>query len=215
MRLNILSFESGISYVGSVSLSDSIFALKPNNTLIHQVTTSYRSNSRIAQSVQKSRSSVKHSTRKPWVQKGSGRARAGMSSSPIWRGGGRAFPCSLYKRYSVKINKKAYKKALQYILSDFVTKDKLFIVNEVLVLSTKTRLTLTSNMYMNIAIQRPPRPVLIVVEKTEMNVEMYLVLRNVRGVSTMSYAEVNPYNLLLFNKAFFTLKGILKLQESL
>lgn len=210
MRLNILAFGCGISYVGTVSLSDSIFALSPNNTLIHQVTVSYRSNSRIAQSVQKSRSSVKHSTRKPWNQKGSGRARAGMSSSPIWRGGGRAFPCSLYKSYSTKINKKVYKKALQYILSDFVVKDKLFIVNEVLALSVKTKLTLSSNMYMN-----TPRTVLIVVEKTEMNVELYLALRNVRGISTMTYAEVNPYSLLLFSKTFFTLKSILKLQESL
>ncbi|KAH0998265.1 50S ribosomal protein L4 [Candidatus Tremblaya phenacola] len=209
MRLNILVFDCGLNYAGSVILSDSIFLLKPNKPLIHQVVTSYRSNSRIAQSVQKNRASVKHSTRKPWVQKGSGRARAGMSSSPIWRGGGRAFPSSLYKNYSVKINKKVYKKALQYILSEFVTKDKLYVVNEVLALSTKAGLFLNSNKHLQ------KTPSLVVVEKSEMCVELFLALRNVRGISTMTYAEVNPYNLLLFNNAFFTLKGILKLQESL
>ena len=119
--------------------SDEIFGSEFNESLIHQLVTSYMSNGRSVTRAQKTRGEVKHSTRKPFRQKGTGNARAGMTSSPIWRGGGRAFPNRPDENYTQKINKKAYRVAMKSILSELVRQERLSIIEEFKVESPKTK----------------------------------------------------------------------------
>jgi len=115
MEFKILDNQGKLSKK-TLTASDKIFGEDFNEALIHKLVVSYMSNARSGTRSQKTRAEVKHSTRKPYRQKGTGNARAGMTSSPVWRGGGRAFPNRTDENFVKKINKKAYRVGMKSIL---------------------------------------------------------------------------------------------------
>ena len=123
MELKLID-EKGQS-TASVSASDIAFGREYNESLVHQVVTAYMANARQGTRAQKDRSEVRHSTKKPWRQKGTGRARAGMTSSPLWRGGGRIFPNSPDENFSHKLNRKMFRAGLSSILSQLAREERL------------------------------------------------------------------------------------------
>src|SRR5574339_1017222 len=114
----------------SITASDAAFGRAYNEALVHQVVTAYLANGRAATRAQKDRGTVKHSTKKPWRQKGTGRARAGMSSSPLWRGGGRIFPNSPDENFSQKLNRKMYRAGFSAIFSQLAREDRIRVVED-------------------------------------------------------------------------------------
>ncbi|NDG35345.1 MAG: 50S ribosomal protein L4, partial [Betaproteobacteria bacterium] len=128
MELKLLNEQGEAS--GNVAAPDTIFARDFNEPLIHQVVIAYQANARSANRAQKDRSEVRHSTKKPWRQKGTGRARAGMTSSPLWRGGGRIFPNSPEENYTQKVNKKMFRAGICSILSQLVREDRVAVIDD-------------------------------------------------------------------------------------
>ena len=126
----------------TMAASDALFARDYNEPLIHQVVTAYQANARQGTRAQKGRSEIAKSTRKPWRQKGTGRARAGMASSPLWRGGGRIFPSSPDENFTQKLNRKMYRAGLASILSQLAREDRLKVVESFIVEAPKTKLFL-------------------------------------------------------------------------
>src|SRR5918912_1219637 len=138
MELKVIN-DQGQS-TSSVSASDTAFGREYNEALVHQVVTAYMANARSGTRAQKDRSAVKHSTKKPWRQKGTGRARAGMTSSPLWRGGGKISPNSPDENFSQKLNRKMYRAGLCAILSQLAREDRLRVVDEYRVEQPNTKL---------------------------------------------------------------------------
>src|SRR5918996_2916623 len=138
MELKVLN-EQGQS-TASVSASDKAFGREYNEALVHQVVTAYLANARTGTRAQKDRATVKHSTKKPWRQKGTGRARAGMTSSPLWRGGGRIFPNSPDENFAQKVNRKMFRAGLSSILSQLAREERLAVVERFTVDQPKTKL---------------------------------------------------------------------------
>lgn len=129
MELKLID-KNGKAAKSGITVSDVTFGREFNEALVHQVVVAYMANARTATRAQLGRGNVSHTTHKPWNQKGTGRARAGMSSSPIWRGGGRAFPNSPDENFSHKVNRKAYRAGMQSILSELVRQERLNVVEE-------------------------------------------------------------------------------------
>ena len=125
MELKVIN-EQGQA-TSTLVASDELFGREYNEALVHQVVTAYMANARSGDRAQKDRRTVKHSTKKPWRQKGTGRARSGMTSSPIWRGGGRAFPNSPEENFTQKVNRKMYRAGYASILSRLVSENRLEI----------------------------------------------------------------------------------------
>src|SRR5437660_9833033 len=125
---------------GTISAQDAIFGREFNEALVHQLVVAYQANARLATRAQKDRGAVNHSTKKPWRQKGTGRARAGMTSSPLWRGGGKIFPNSPDENFTHKVNRKMYRAGLCSILSQLAREDRLRVVDEFVVEAPKTKL---------------------------------------------------------------------------
>src|SRR3954452_5973688 len=125
---------------GTFNAPDALFARDFNESLVHQIVVAFQANARIGSRAQKDRSEVRHSTKKPWRQKGTGRARAGMSSSPLWRGGGRIFPNSPDENFTHKVNKKMYRAGICSILSQLAREDRLSIIEDLSVDAPKTKL---------------------------------------------------------------------------
>src|SRR5919202_2289440 len=125
---------------GTFNAPDALFGRDFNEALVHQVVVAYHANARIGSRAQKDRGTVKHSTKKPWNQKGTGRARAGMTSSPLWRGGGRIFPNSPDENFSHKLNRKMYRAGLSSILSQLAREERLAVVDSFTVDAPKTKL---------------------------------------------------------------------------
>src|SRR5918998_196616 len=138
MELKLLN-DQGES-TASVSASDKAFGREYNEALIHQVVTAYMANARQGTRAQKDRGEVKHSTKKPWRQKGTGRARAGMTSSPLWRGGGRTFPNRPDENFSHKLNRKMFRAGLSSILSQLAREERLAVVESFTIDAPKTKL---------------------------------------------------------------------------
>src|SRR5207248_6271978 len=125
---------------GTVNATDAIFGREFNEALVHQVVVAYQANARIGSRAQKDRGAVNHSTKKPWRQKGTGRARAGMTSSPLWRGGGKIFPNSPDENFSQKVNRKMFRAGIASILSQLVREDRLSVVEQIALDAPKTKL---------------------------------------------------------------------------
>src|SRR3712207_164978 len=125
---------------GTVNATDAVFARDFNQALVHQLVVAYQANARIGSRGQKDRGAVNHSTKKPWRQKGTGRARAGMTSSPLWRGGGKIFPNSPDENFSHKLNRKMYRAGMASILSQLAREDRLRVVDEFKIDQPKTKL---------------------------------------------------------------------------
>src|SRR6187431_2946116 len=138
MELKLID-QSGKSSA-NVAAADAVFGRDYNEALIHQVVTAYLANGRSGTRAQKDRGEVKHSTKKPFRQKGTGRARAGMTSSPLWRGGGRIFPNRPDENFSQKMNRKMYRAGVCAILSQLAREDRLVVVDTFTLDSPKTKL---------------------------------------------------------------------------
>ena len=193
--------------VGAIVVSDELFAREYNEALIHQVVTAFLANARSGNRAQKTRSEVAKSTRKPFKQKGTGRARAGMASSPLWRGGGRIFPNKPEENFTQKINRKMYRSAMASILSQLVRDDRLIVADSINVENPKTKefVEILKNMSL------VNNTVLVVVN--ELTEELFLASRNLINVLVLEEHQINPYSLLRCDKVIFAQKAIEDLQE--
>ena len=205
MEFKILD-KSGKDSKKTHKASDEIFGSEFNESLIHQLVTSYMSNGRSVTRAQKTRGEVKHSTRKPFRQKGTGNARAGMTSSPIWRGGGRAFLNRPDENYTQKINKKAYRVAMKSILSELVRQERLSIIEEFKVESPKTKQFVEKIKTLGIT-----ENVLVLIDSFDEN--LYLSSRNLINVLVVEAKYADPVSLVHFSKVIATTEAVKQLEE--
>jgi len=203
MELKLLN-EQGQS-AATVQASDALFAREYNEALIHQVVTAYLANARSGNRAQKGRADVRASTRKPWRQKGTGRARAGMASSPIWRGGGKVFPNSPDENFSHKVNRKMYRAGVASILSQLAREDRLAVVDGFSVDAPKTKLLAQKLKGMGL------ESVLVITD--EMDENLYLSSRNLPHVLVLSVSEADPVSLVRFPKVLVTRAAVAKMEE--
>lgn len=191
----------------NITVSDALFNRDYNEALVHQVVTSYLSNARGATRAQKGRSDVAKSTRKPWRQKGTGRARVGMASSPIWRGGGKIFPNSPDENFRKKLNKKMYRAGISVIISQLIRDERLLIVDAFNVDTYKTK-TLSEKLK-EIGLSE------VLIVTAEMSENLYLSSRNIPHVAAVEVKNVDPVSLLRFEKILITTNGLKKFEELL
>ena len=190
-----------------VQASDVLFGREYNESLIHQVVVAYQANARSGNRAQKDREQVKHSTAKPFRQKGTGRARAGMTSSPLWRGGGRIFPNSPDENFSQKLNKKMYRAGMASILSQLAREDRLVIVDSIAVDAPKTKLFAQKIKGMGFD------SVLVITDCLDENV--FLASRNLPNVLVLEVTEADPVSLIRFPKVVMTKSALAKFEEIL
>ncbi|AUR52858.1 MAG: 50S ribosomal protein L4 [Neisseriales bacterium] len=207
MELKLLNMQGADA--GQLTVSDALFGREYNEALVHQVVTAYLANARSGNSKQKTRAEVTHSTKKPWRQKGTGRARIGTTTSPVWRGGGRAFPNTPEENFTQKVNRKMYRAGIAAILSKLVADGRLVIANELNIDSPKTKsfVSVLNNLSLN------NETVLVIVDELTENV--YYASRNLPTVLVLEAHQIDPYTLLRCNKVVFTQKAIEKVQEHL
>jgi len=191
---------------GSVEISETAFAKEYNEALVHQVVVAYMAGARQGTKSQKSRSDVRGGGRKPWRQKGTGRARAGTRSSPIWRGGGATF-AARPQDHSQKVNRKMYRGALQCILSELIRQDRLVACESFSVDAPKTKALL--EQLKPLALDN----VLIISETVDEN--LYLAARNLKHVDVRDVEGVDPVSLISYEKVLITVSALKKLEESL
>jgi large subunit ribosomal protein L4 len=191
----------------SVSVPDSLFGREYNEALVHQVVTAYLANARSANRAQKGRSDVAKSTRKPWRQKGTGRARAGMASSPLWRGGGKIFPNSPEENFSHKVNRKMYRAGMGAILSQLVRENRLSVVENFALDTPKTKALAGKLKDMKLD------EVMIVTDSVDEN--LYLSSRNLPLVKVVEAGHVDPVSLLRFANVLITRGALAKMEEML
>jgi len=205
LNLNISEPGKGVSDK-AVELSEATFGRQFNEALVHQVVVSYLAGARQGTRAQKTRSEVNGGGRKPFRQKGTGRARAGTIRSPIWRGGGQTFAAKP-QDFSQKVNRKMYRGAMQSILSELVRQDRLIITEDFAVEAPKTKEVLERLKSLDLV------NVLVVVEEVDDN--LYLGARNIRNVEVIDVDAVNPVNLIGFEKVLFTVGALKKAEELL
>ena len=205
MELKVIN-EQG-QEASRLQASDVLFGRDYNESLIHQVVVAYQANARSGNRAQKGRDVVNHTTHKPWRQKGTGRARAGMSSSPVWRGGGRAFPNSPDENFSHKLNKKMYRAGMASILSNLVREDRLAIVDSIVVDAPKTKLF--SQKIKGMGYDR----VLVITDSLDEN--LFLASRNLPNVLVVEVNEADPVSLIRFPKVLMTKSALAKFEELL
>ena len=191
----------------SVAASDAAFGREYNEALVHQVVTAYLANARAGTRAQKDRGTVKHSTKKPWRQKGTGRARAGMTSSPLWRGGGRIFPNSPDENFSHKLNRKMFRAGLSSILSQLAREDRLAVVDAFTVEAPKTRLLAQKLKGMGLD------DVLIITDAPDDNLR--LSSRNLANVDVVDVRGADPVTLIRHSRVVMTRNAIAKFEELL
>ncbi|MDH5342683.1 MAG: 50S ribosomal protein L4 [Betaproteobacteria bacterium] len=205
MELNVIN-EQGKS-TAKLAASDAAFGREYNEALVHQVVTAYMANARLATRAQKDRGTVKHSTQKPWRQKGTGRARAGMTSSPLWRGGGRTFPNSPDENYSHKLNRKMYRAGMLAILSQLAREDRLAVVDTFTVDAPKTKLLAQKLQGMGMD------NVLIITDSLDENLR--LSSRNLPNVMVLEVGHADPVSLIRYGKVLMTKGAVSKIEELL
>ena len=203
MELKLLN-EQGQS-TSSVTASDIAFGRDYNESLVHQVLTAYMANGRQGTRAQKDRGEVRHSTKKPWNQKGTGRARAGMTSSPLWRGGGRIFPNRPDENFSHKVNRKMYRAGLSSILSQLAREERLAVVENFTVDAPKTKLLAQKLKGMGLD------KVLIITDAMDEN--LGLASRNLPFVNVVTVAGADPVSLVRADKVIVTRGAVAKIEE--
>ena len=205
MELKLLNDQGQSS--STVAAPDTIFGRDFNEALVHQIVVAFQANARSGNRAQKDRSEVKHSTKKPWRQKGTGRARAGMTSSPIWRGGGRAFPNSPEENFSQKVNKKMYRAGIRAILSQLAREDRIAVVDSFQLDTPKTKQAAAKLKGMGL------ESVLIITDVLDENV--YLATRNLPHVAVVEPRYADPLSLIHYKKVLITKPAIAQLEEML
>ena len=204
MDLQLQSFDG--AKAGNITVSDAMFDREYNESMVHQVVTAYLAGARAGTHAQKTRSEVRGGGRKPFAQKGSGRARAGTIRSPIWRSGGTTFAAKP-RDYSQKVNRKVYRHALCSILSELRRNDSLVIVDKVDLASPKTKDLLAKTNALGL------KNALIVTENAAGN--LALASRNLYDIAATDAAHINPVALLRFEKVVMSEDSVRKLEESL
>jgi large subunit ribosomal protein L4 len=192
---------------GTVQATDNVFARDFNEALVHQLVVAYQANARIGSRAQKDRGAVRHSTKKPWRQKGTGRARAGMTSSPLWRGGGKIFPNSPDENFSQKVNRKMYRAGMASILSQLAREDRLRVVEQFKLDAPKTKLLAQKVKSLGF------EELLVITDEVDDNLR--LSSRNLRNVEIMSVRHANPVALVRFPNVLLTKGAVAKLEELL
>ncbi|WP_092485177.1 50S ribosomal protein L4 [Candidatus Ichthyocystis hellenicum] len=197
--------------ISKISLLDAVFSREYNEALVHQVVVSYLANSRQGSRAQKNRSSVSYSTRKPWKQKGTGRARAGMRSSPLWRGGGKIFPSSPSENFCQKINRKMYRAAMGCICSRLVSEGRVSFVDKIDIPLPKTKefLKVVS------ALGLPSDGSRFVVVTAGYDENLDLSSRNLHYCDVVDSLVVDPVTLVNSRRVLMTEPGLRVLEESL
>lgn len=190
-----------------VQASDALFGRDYNEALVHQVVVAYQANARTGNRAQKDRSAVRHSTKKPWRQKGTGRARAGMVSSPLWRGGGRIFPNSPAEDFRQKLNRKMYRAGMAAILSQLAREQRLSVVESFSVSAPKTKLLAQKLKGMGLD------SVLVITDQRDEN--LYLSSRNLPNVLVVQVHEADPLSLIRFPRVLLTKSAVAKMEEML
>ena len=207
MELKLID-NNGKAAKKGVSVSEATFGREFNEALVHQVVVAYMANARTATRAQKGRDTVNHTTHKPFAQKGTGRARAGMSSSPIWRGGGRAFPNSPNENFSHKVNRKAYRAGMQTILSELARQERFTVIEEFKVDSPKTKSLVEKIKGLGYA-----EGVLVLTDSFDEN--LYLSSRNLPNVLVVEAQFADPVSLVRFPNVVATAGAVKKLEEML
>lgn len=191
--------------ISNLAASDDLFGREFNEALIHQVVTAYQANARLGTRAQKGRSEVAKSTRKPWRQKGTGRARAGMASSPLWRGGGKIFPNSPDENFSHKLNKKMYRAGMCSILSQLVREGRLSVVDNLILAAPKTKQLAQKLKGMGMD------NVLIITGQIDEN--LVLSARNLPNVLVVEVGHADPVNLVRYARVLMTRDALKKMEE--
>ncbi len=190
----------------ALSVSDAVFGADYNENLIHQAVVAYQAGARQGTRGQKNRSAVSGGGAKPWRQKGTGRARAGTSRSPIWRGGGKTFP-AVTQDFSQKMNRKAYRAAIRSILSELVRQERLIVADDFTVAEPKTKQLVAKMSDMKL------KDVLVVTHELDLNLE--LASRNLYHVGILEADEINPVSLIGFDKVIMTSEAVKQIEETL
>jgi len=205
MELKVIN-EKGEAQ-STVAASETLFGREYNESLVHQVVVAYQANGRQGTRQQKTRSEVRHSTKKPWRQKGTGRARAGMTSSPLWRGGGRIFPNKPDENFTQKLNCKMYRAGMASILSQLVREERLTVVDAFSIDQPKTKVLAGKLAAMGLG------EVLILTDQLDEN--LYLSSRNLPNVMVLEARHADPVSLMRFEKVLVTKAAVKHLEEAL
>ena len=191
----------------SVDASETLFGRDYNEALVHQVVVAYQANGRQGTRQQKTRAEVRHSTKKPWRQKGTGRARSGMTSSPLWRGGGRIFPNKPDENFTQKLNRKMYRAGMASILSQLVREERLSVIEALTLAEPKTKLLAGKLRDMGMD------QVLILTDQLDEN--LFLSSRNLPNVLVLEARHADPVSLMRFEKVLMTKGAVKHLEEAL
>jgi large subunit ribosomal protein L4 len=202
MELKMLNDKGA---AGTIQATDALFARDFNEALVHQIVVAFQANARIGSRAQKDRGEVRHSTKKPWRQKGTGRARAGMTSSPLWRGGGKIFPNSPDENFSHKVNRKMYRAGIASILSQLAREDRIRVVEDLKLDGPKTKLLAQKVKSMGFD------AVLLVTDELDQN--LMLSARNLPNVEVMTARHANPVALVNYPNVVLTRAAVAKLEE--
>ena len=204
MELKVINDQGQES--AKLEASDVLFGREFNEALVHQVVTAYQANARAGNRQQKDRSEVRHTTTKPWRQKGTGRARAGSNGSPLWRGGGRIFPNSPEENFSQKVNKKMFRAGMAAILSELNRQERLVIVDALSVDAPKTKLF--AEKLKNMGLDQN-----LLVITGDLTENLYLSSRNLPNVLVLEAQEADPVSLVRFPKVLVTKDAVAKFEE--
>ncbi len=203
MQLELLN-DQGLA-TSNYEAQETVFGRAYNEDLVHQIVVAFQANARQGTRAQKDREQVKHSTKKPFKQKGTGRARAGMTSSPLWRGGGRIFPNMPDENFTQKINKKMYRAGMASILSQLAREGRLAVVDSIKVDSPKTKPLAAKFKAMNL------ESVLVIADEVDEN--LYLASRNLVNILVVEPRYADPVSLVHYRKVLVTKAAMEKLQE--
>jgi large subunit ribosomal protein L4 len=205
MELKLLQDNGQLG--AGVAASPEVFGRDYNEALVHQIVVAYQANARSGNRKQKDREEVKHTTKKPWRQKGTGRARAGMSSSPLWRGGGRIFPNSPEENFSQKVNKKMYRAGMRSIYSQLAREGRINVVDSLSVEAPKTKLLADKLGAMGLD------SVLVITDNLDEN--LFLASRNLAHVLVVEPRHADPLSLVHYKKVLVTKAAVAQIEELL
>ncbi len=203
MQVELLN-DQGLAS-SKVDVPDTVFGREYNESLVHQVVVAFQANARQGTRAQKDREQVRHSTKKPFKQKGTGRARAGMTSSPLWRGGGRIFPNMPDENFTQKINKKMYRAGMASIFSQLAREGRLSVVDSLTVDSPQTKVLADKFKAMNLS------SVLVIADVVDEN--LYLASRNLVNILVVEPRYADPVSLVHYKKVLVTKAAMDQLKE--
>ncbi|MSQ19677.1 MAG: 50S ribosomal protein L4 [Betaproteobacteria bacterium] len=203
MELKVIN-EQGAN-TATVNAADTLFARDYNESLVHQLVVAYQANARLGNRKQLGRSEVAKSKKKPWRQKGTGRARSGKASSPLWRGGGRIFANTPDENFTQKVNRKMYRAGMASIFSQLARENRLQVIDEFKVDTPKTKLLAQKLKGMGLD------EVLVITDELDDN--LLLSSRNLANVLVLNVSETNPVSLVRFKHVLLTRKAVTKFEE--